>query len=621
MPPSESARRLDAPRAARAARAAAWLVAAPAAHSTGAVCAACAIALAAPAPAAAFGVVATSPAQYALAVPPSVFAISAVFDTLPVVPPAAAVRVAGSMSGLHAGGLEQSGDSLKFYNLSGDFFPGETVHVNYRRDVVSVAGDSLAGGFYFSFTIASGAAPATWSPRYGYGAADIPYFVYGGDLDNDGDPDLAVPNEGSNAVSSFLNTNGAGYFPSHVEYGVGAVPSSCYGDDLDNDGDQDVATADITSGTVTVLLNNGDGSFAPRDTMAVGAQCRQVYGGDFDGDNDIDLCATLFHGPGGTNGVYLFTNDGAGLFASSPLYTDVKPGAFAVETADVNKDGHIDIGVGCQDADSLVVLMNDGTGAFTTTGVYRALDGPWDLAGNDMDGDGDFDFVGVAANASRIVVMYNDGDGAFPTRSSQPTGSFPLGAFTADLDGDGDIDAMSSNFGAGTVGVYENGGLGVLALDATLAMRRSGSYTWAHDLDGDGDLDLSVVDELADSLFVFYNGTSPIVGVEPGGDGVGSGTDAAGATVARLDAWPNPARAESGAQLRLAGIDGPVAVDLFAVDGRLVRRVWSGVAVGGRADLRWDGRDARGRLVPAGRYVATATSSAAQVSRGIQVVR
>lgn len=558
----------------------------------------------------AFEVISTVPPRYALAQPTDLFAISAVFDETPAIPPAAAVRICGTMSGLHTGGMEQSLDTLKFYNLSEPFMPGEIVHVNYRKDVHSLDGDSLSGGFYFAFTIASAPANAQWAPRRGYGAANVPYFIYGGDVDNDWRPDVLAPNEGTNNVSVFRNIHGTGYFPTHTDYGVGSVPSSIFGEDFDNDGDQDVVTADIASSTISVLLNNGNGTFAPRQPYAAGNTCRQVHGGDFDGDNDIDICSTSHVG----DQVFLFYNNGNGTFAPGVPYSNVSNGPFAIRTGDFNLDGHLDIGVACREADTLAVLTNNGLGGFTTTGRFVLQDGPWCLNGNDMDADGDFDLITVASNADRIQVLFNDGTGAFPVRHGQLSGDFPLGVYCADVDGDSDIDGLSSNYAGGSVGVYLNPGNGLIALDTTLTVWDSGSYTWAHDLDGDGDLDLSVVDENADSLFIFYNGSSP-VGVPDGGSAPGA---ISGGPI--LSVRPNPLPGGSRLALSLSGLRGAATVDVVSIEGRLVKRLWSGAFPSGALDLQWDGRDGRGRAVASGHYLVSARAGGERVTREIQVV-
>jgi hypothetical protein len=551
----------------------------------------------------ALSVSATSPSRYELGVSENLSSITVTFDA-PILPPAAGeVRVAGTMSGLHAGTVLAVGPTLTFTNSS-SWMAGELVTVNLRRSIKTASSDSLSGGFMFAFTIRSAPAAADWSTPKIYPASDVPYFIHGGDLNEDGRPDVAAPNEGTDDVSVFLNNEGTGYFPVRDEYSVGNVPSSIFGEDFDNDGDQDLATADIASGTVSVLLNDGDGTFAPKTTyFAGGSQTRQIHGGDFDGDNDVDLCATSH----GTDVVYLFTNNGLGTFTGT-TYANVKPGPFAIRTGDFNADGRLDIGVACQDADSLSVMQNNGGGTFTTTGAYRIGDGPWCLNGNDMDGDGDFDLVSVGSFANRVFVLYNDGTGAFPTRTFQTTGSFPLGVFAADVDGDDDIDAMSSNYAGGTVGVYLNDGAGNIALQENLDVTLSGSYTWAHDLDADGDLDLSVVDERSDELYVFYNGPAPAVNAPvvaaPGRD-------------ARLTVAPNPAFAGGPVMIHAAGMNGAATVDIHSIDGRRIRRLQAEIANG----IAWDGRDADGKLVSAGAYVVSCKAGDGSASTTLRVVR
>ena len=77
-----------------------------------------------------------------------------------------------------------------------------------------------------------------------------------------------------------------------------------------------------------------------------------------------------------------------------------------------------------------------------------------------------------------------------------------------------------------------------------------------------------------------------------------------------------------GGDTRLAlrlGAAGPVDVDVFAVDGSLVRRLHDGVLPRGESDLEWDGRDSSGRSVAAGSYWVRA--SGANGSATLRVVR
>jgi hypothetical protein len=566
--------------------------------------AAAALVLVACEPALALEVVASSPARNALAVQPPLAEITVTFDAPILVPPAAAVRVAGTISGRHTGTVEVAGATLHLRSIAKAFQPGEVVSVNLRSDITATAGGAtLSGGRAFVFTIASRTCTPTWS-SVAWSTAAIPYYIHGGDLDGDGTPDVAVPNEGTHDVSVFRNTAGDGTFPTHFEYPVGTRPSSVFGEDFDNDGDQDLATADIVSGTVTVLRNNGNGLFTLVASYYAGAQTRQIHGGDFDGDNDVDLAATSRF----TDEVFLFYNNGNATF-TSVRYADVQPDPFAIRCADLDSDGHLDLAVGCQAADSLTVLTNDGDGTFTTTGRFAAGNGPWDLHANDLDGDGDIDLVSASTFASRLTMLRNDGTGKFPAVTNVVCGAFPLAVYTADLDGDGDLDAMTSNYQGASVSLFRNDGSGAFSAWTTLATTLAGSYTWAHDLDGDADLDLSVVDEEADQLFVFLNGGSPADVRVFGGAGL------------RLHGFPNPMRRGGETRLILAAdaaLSSAATADVYDVAGRWIRRLERRDGAGG--EWRWNGRDAAGRAVAAGRYLAVVRTGGDRAALPLQLV-
>ena len=95
-----------------------------------------------------------------------------------------------------------------------------------------------------------------FNTRIDYPAGERPSSVAIGDLDGDGDLDLAVANWYSDNVSVLLG-NGDGTFQSAVNYGAGEYPSSVAIGDLDGDGDLDLAVANTISNNVSVLINIG----------------------------------------------------------------------------------------------------------------------------------------------------------------------------------------------------------------------------------------------------------------------------------------------------------------------------------------------------------------------------
>ena len=77
-----------------------------------------------------------------------------------------------------------------------------------------------------------------------------------GDFNADGDPDLAVANIMSDNVSVLLGDGLAARSPGPTNYPGGGEPTSMAVGDFDADGDPDLAVANSDSSTVSVLLND-----------------------------------------------------------------------------------------------------------------------------------------------------------------------------------------------------------------------------------------------------------------------------------------------------------------------------------------------------------------------------
>jgi FG-GAP-like repeat len=163
--------------------------------------------------------------------------------------------------------------------------------------------------------------------------ADAPGDVALGDIDGDGDLDLATSNYNINSVSVRLG-DGQGGFSGGSEVSVGAFtgPASVALGDLDGDGDLDFVVANANSDSVSVRLGDGQGGFGNGSEVGVGVIPEAVALGDLDGDSDLDLTAA--NQQSGTVSVRL--GDGQGGFSGG---SEVSVGDVPGDVALGNLDG------------------------------------------------------------------------------------------------------------------------------------------------------------------------------------------------------------------------------------------------------------------------------------------
>jgi len=280
-----------------------------------------------------------------------------------------------------------------------------------------------------------------------------------GDVDNDGLPDVWVGWYWTNS-RMFLGTGGTnpafGEITGSSGTGTGQTWEGGAFVDVDNDGNLDLFVTN--DGSSKLYMGDGAGHFsdeaAARGVAASGT--RAFAFGDVNGDGYPDLIlgiGTEFH---------LFLNDGTGHFTdatvSAGLSGMVVPAAAAqvAQFADIDNDGDLDLylaGWG-----HAWLLVNDGAGHFTdisTSSGVATIAGtsgygaPFGVAFGDYDNDGYVDlFIGgceIGGGAYPNLLFHNNHDLTF-TEVASAEGVADLatnnhvGAVFFDMDNDGDLD-------------------------------------------------------------------------------------------------------------------------------------------------------------------------------------
>jgi hypothetical protein len=322
----------------------------------------------------------------------------------------------------------------------------------------------------------------TWSSQ----EEDSSFTIAWGDMDNDGDLDLAV---GNHAEPDRVYRNEEGTLTQTAVWSsteTDITRSIAWGD-VDNDGDLDLAVG-VRSGYNRLYLNAG-GTLGETAVWSSGEadNTSSIDWGDVDGDGDLDLAVG---NDGQPNRIYRNTN---GELSATAVWSSAENDATrSIAWGDVDNDGDLDLATGRWGASNTIYRNDDGV--LTTTAVWSSgeVDNTSSIGWGDMDGDGDLDLATGNFNGPNRLYR-NDGMWTFtPVWSSTETDATESVSW-GDMDGDGDLDLATGNR-RNPNRIYRNDN-GVFTPIVISQSPRNAPWTnsiaWA-DIDGDGDLDLAV---------------------------------------------------------------------------------------------------------------------------------
>jgi hypothetical protein len=208
---------------------------------------------------------------------------------------------------------------------------------------------------------------------------------------------------------------------------------------------------------------------------------------DFNGDGKPDAAVA----DEDANTVSLLFNDGSGHLGDiKVLKVGVTP--VSIAAGDFNGDGHADLVVSNNGDTTVSVMLGDGSGGFGTPTDFAAGGKPWSLALADFNGDGKMDVAVILPTAQKLSVLLGDGAGSLAPAPNSPysVGTDLASLAVADFNSDGKPDAVVTSSGQG---VYLLLGDGTGLLGAPAKIQDAGSYNGiAADFNADGKPDLAL---------------------------------------------------------------------------------------------------------------------------------
>ncbi len=226
-----------------------------------------------------------------------------------------------------------------------------------------------------------------------------------------------------------------------------------------------------------------------------------IEAADMDEDGDIDIVA------GGWDGGPLvwMENDGTGEYTTETISNNF--GLRSLDVADYDNDGDMDIAAVCATSHSISWWRQELPGVFVQVEITTEFQNPHTIWAADMDDNNTMDLLVVGWNFPPLC-FFNDGTGNFTPVEIGENDMADTGVEAIDMDGDDDLDVVTGDFTSGNIYWLEQLEDHSFTSHHVSSTYNSGHWLSAGDMDGDGDIDVVGACYASGNVYLYTNEVS-----------------------------------------------------------------------------------------------------------------